>query len=316
MTTADAASGFHYGVNSCEACKRFFRRALKRKRNFKCRGQKNCVIKGKKNNLCGFCRYKRCLALGMSKLASKTGRYTHEKRAQDIMEVQQLSVNSSLLAIPEVEVSDIVRKLVAVHSKVITNADVPEVEMLRRAEQVREATRLKQEVFGIRDTLSAEQYNEVFQVTGLDVDERKKLMEFVAKSIDVFVHGYVTFGKGVPGFSTLSLTDQANLLKLARCEVWFLSAYKGFFSHLQIFYAPNRDCRHKSDLERLLGKDYTETAFRLANRLQALELTVEEVIVLKAVCLTFADRCPMEDAGRVEDVQWTMLRCLFLESLP
>ncbi|KAL8573891.1 hypothetical protein ACOMHN_029339 [Nucella lapillus] len=85
---ADAASGFHYGVNSCEACKRFFRRALKRTRHFKCKGKKNCVIKGKKSNICGYCRYSRCLATGMSKTAIKTGRYTHQKRAQDSQEVQ------------------------------------------------------------------------------------------------------------------------------------------------------------------------------------------------------------------------------------
>ncbi|KAK7105442.1 hypothetical protein V1264_016818 [Littorina saxatilis] len=305
----DAASGFHYGVNSCEACKRFFRRALKRKRNFKCRGNKNCIIKGKKNNLCGFCRYNRCLALGMSKTAIKTGRYTHEKRAQDIREVQRLVSETSDLAIQETEVADILEKLISAHAKVITNADVPGATMAQRAREKLEEFRLKREVFGFEDFLSPEQYDEVFQVTGLDLDERKAHMAFVAKSLDTFVHGYVRFGKGVPGFSDLSLNDQANLLKLARVEVWFLGAYRGFAVDPNVFFAPNRDCRHRCEMERLLGREYTDYAYDLARSMQKLDLTQDEVIVLKAVCLTFTDRCAMDDPGKVEEIQWRMLRC-------
>ncbi|XP_076457521.1 nuclear hormone receptor E75-like [Babylonia areolata] len=307
---ADAASGFHYGVNSCEACKRFFRRALKRKRHFKCKGgNKNCVIKGKKNSLCGYCRYSRCLALGMSKTAIKTGRYTQEKRAQDTRELERLVTEHSAWRVAEAEMTQVVRELVRAHSKVITNALMPAETMQRRALARQEEFQLKKEIFGFQGILSPEQYDEVFQVTGLDVDGRQKHMTFVAKCIDVFVHGYVMFGKGVPGFQGLSHSDQISLLKLARVEVWFLGAYRGFLGDCDIFYAPNNDVRHRQEMERLVGKEYTDLAYKLARRLQAMELTFEEVVVLKAVCLTFTDRCDMDDGAKVEEIQWRMTRC-------
>ncbi|KAH9504298.1 hypothetical protein Btru_064571 [Bulinus truncatus] len=84
------ASGFHYGVNSCEACKGFFRRALKRPMVFHCTKNKTCDVKGSKRSTCRFCRYKRCLKLGMSKEAIKTGRYSHKKRTKDTIEVKRL----------------------------------------------------------------------------------------------------------------------------------------------------------------------------------------------------------------------------------
>lgn len=37
---AQPASGFHYGVNSCEACKGFFQRCLNRRKPYKCKGEK------------------------------------------------------------------------------------------------------------------------------------------------------------------------------------------------------------------------------------------------------------------------------------
>lgn len=247
----------------------------------------------------------------MSKTAIKTGRYTHQKRAQDILEVQRLGVENSLLSLPEEEFQNTIRTLTSAHAKVLTNADVPLEEMYRRGREVHEEFLLRKEMFGIEEVLTLEQYEEIFQSTGLDVDERKKHMEFVVKCIDAFVQGYVIFGKGVPGFADLPVNDQANLLKLARVEVWFLSAYRGFLNDLQVFYPPNKDCRCRYEMERLLGTAYTECAFRLASYLQKLDLSKEEVIVLKAVCLTFSDRCQLENAKGVEEIQWKMLGCFF-----
>ncbi|XP_059172969.1 uncharacterized protein LOC131953676 [Physella acuta] len=91
------ASGFHYGVNSCEACKGFFRRALKRPMDFHCAKNKTCDVKGNKRSSCRFCRFTRCLNLGMSKEAIKTGRYSHKKRTKDTIEVKSLQISPNAI---------------------------------------------------------------------------------------------------------------------------------------------------------------------------------------------------------------------------
>lgn len=84
------ASGYHYGVNSCEACKGFFRRCVMRKNEFKCTKFGNCEIVNRNRGNCSACRLKKCLSLGMSKEKSKLGRYTSSKRTETIIEFHKL----------------------------------------------------------------------------------------------------------------------------------------------------------------------------------------------------------------------------------
>ncbi|XP_013414288.1 uncharacterized protein LOC106176446 [Lingula anatina] len=68
------ANGVHFGVETCEGCKKFFRRGLKECATYHCKALKDCAINPKNRNDCRYCRYQKCLAVGMSRDAIKMGR--------------------------------------------------------------------------------------------------------------------------------------------------------------------------------------------------------------------------------------------------
>lgn len=63
----DTASGNHFGVLSCEACKSFFRRSIRANARYACRGNRNCAIEKHTRNRCQYCRLQKCASMGMRK---------------------------------------------------------------------------------------------------------------------------------------------------------------------------------------------------------------------------------------------------------
>ncbi|XP_059140120.1 uncharacterized protein LOC131928196 [Physella acuta] len=70
----DLANGIHFGVYTCEGCKKFFRRGLKEHESYACKDQKMCRLNPRNRNNCRYCRYQKCLLVGMSREAIKMGR--------------------------------------------------------------------------------------------------------------------------------------------------------------------------------------------------------------------------------------------------
>uniref|UniRef100_A0A8C0F744 Nuclear receptor domain-containing protein n=1 Tax=Bubo bubo TaxID=30461 RepID=A0A8C0F744_BUBBB len=58
-------AGKHYGVYSCEGCKGFFKRTIRKDLTYTCRDNKDCVVDKRQRNRCQYCRYQKCLATGM-----------------------------------------------------------------------------------------------------------------------------------------------------------------------------------------------------------------------------------------------------------
>ncbi|EGT50626.1 hypothetical protein CAEBREN_26321 [Caenorhabditis brenneri] len=74
VVCGDKSSGKHYGQFSCEGCKSFFKRSIRRSLSYTCRATKNCAIDVQHRNQCQYCRLTKCIRMGMRKEAVQRGR--------------------------------------------------------------------------------------------------------------------------------------------------------------------------------------------------------------------------------------------------
>ncbi|XP_026863250.1 hepatic nuclear factor 4, beta [Electrophorus electricus] len=71
---ADKATGKHYGASSCDGCKGFFRRSVRKNHAYTCRFSRQCVVDRDKRNQCRYCRLRKCFRAGMRKEAVQNER--------------------------------------------------------------------------------------------------------------------------------------------------------------------------------------------------------------------------------------------------
>ncbi|GMT19220.1 hypothetical protein PFISCL1PPCAC_10517 [Pristionchus fissidentatus] len=87
---SDRAVCLHYGARTCEGCKGFFKRTVQKKAKYMCAGDKNCPIDKRYRSRCQFCRYQKCLQVGMVKeivrhgsLSGRRGRLSSKTRTKN-----------------------------------------------------------------------------------------------------------------------------------------------------------------------------------------------------------------------------------------
>uniref|UniRef100_T1IJQ4 Nuclear receptor subfamily 2 group B member 4 n=1 Tax=Strigamia maritima TaxID=126957 RepID=T1IJQ4_STRMM len=100
----DRASGKHYGVYSCEGCKGFFKRTVRKDLSYACREDRLCVIDKRQRNRCQYCRYQKCLSMGMKREAVQEERQRNrEKNENEVESTSSLHNDMPLERILEAE---------------------------------------------------------------------------------------------------------------------------------------------------------------------------------------------------------------------
>uniref|UniRef100_A0A8D0D9X0 Nuclear receptor subfamily 2, group C, member 2 n=1 Tax=Sander lucioperca TaxID=283035 RepID=A0A8D0D9X0_SANLU len=109
VVCGDKASGRHYGAVSCEGCKGFFKRSVRKNLTYSCRSKQDCIINKHHRNRCQFCRLRKCLNMGMKTDSVQSERkpidvVPREKHANCAASTQKIYIrkdlNSPLIATP------------------------------------------------------------------------------------------------------------------------------------------------------------------------------------------------------------------------
>ncbi|CAJ0955918.1 unnamed protein product, partial [Mesorhabditis belari] len=110
LVCGDRSAGKHYGVMACYGCKGFFRRTIRSAQTYTCRFQQKCSIDKDQRNACRFCRFQRCLQVGMEPDAIRPDRDIIGKqknpRRKKILKRQDSSLSISYPQTPEMPVED------------------------------------------------------------------------------------------------------------------------------------------------------------------------------------------------------------------
>ncbi|KAM3864066.1 nuclear receptor subfamily 5, group A, member 5 [Diretmus argenteus] len=70
----DRVSGYHYGLLTCESCKGFFKRSVQNNKHYTCPETQSCPMNPSQRKRCPYCRFQKCLAVGMKREAVRADR--------------------------------------------------------------------------------------------------------------------------------------------------------------------------------------------------------------------------------------------------
>ncbi|XP_008047263.1 nuclear receptor subfamily 1 group D member 2 [Carlito syrichta] len=137
-----------------------------------------------------------------------------------------------------------------------------------------------------------------------------EIWEEFSMSFTPAVKEVVEFAKRIPGFRDLSQHDQVNLLKAGTFEVLMVRFASLFDAKERTVTFLSGKRYSVDDLHSMGAGDLLNSMFEFSEKLNALQLSDEEMSLFTAVVLVSADRSGIENVNSVEALQETLIRAL------
>lgn len=297
----DRASGYHYGVTSCEGCKGFFRRSIQKQIEYRCLRDGKCMVIRLNRNRCQYCRFKKCLAVGMSRDSVRFGRVP--KRSKSLDEQRVTSTDASLdqtaLENKQLAIYDIILNVSQAHH---AHCGVTE-DKLKNLERKHSTLMTKIEI-----------PDAMVQFSDEELEAQRMLMwhcfsQFITPSIQCVVE----FAKRVPGMPDLIQDDQLVLIKSGFFEVW-LTRMARMFNQMENYVTfEDGSMIHRDELSVVYAPEFVTAMFDVASSINQLNLNDTEIGLLAAVILATPDRHGISDMKAVETIQDKLIEALKLQ---
>ncbi|XP_057898137.1 vitamin D3 receptor isoform X2 [Melospiza georgiana] len=322
----DRATGFHFNAMTCEGCKGFFRRSMKRKAMFTCPFSGECHITKDNRRHCQACRLKRCLDIGMMKEFILTDEEVQRKREMILKRKEEEALRESLKPKLSEEQQKVIDILLEAHRKTYdpTYADFTKFRPpVRSQPSSRGATKSSSL---LTQDLSSEDSSDLFsseafstfpgvasaQLWGQDESSSVNLefsqlsmLPHLADLVSYSIQKVIGFAKMIPGFRDLSVEDQIVLLKCSAMEVIMLRSNESFTLEDMSWTCGSSDFKYRVSDVTQAGHSMAllEPLVKFQVGLKKLNLHEEEHVLLMAICILSPDRPGVREPLRVEALQ-------------
>ncbi|XP_069375546.1 peroxisome proliferator-activated receptor alpha a isoform X2 [Paralichthys olivaceus] len=328
---SDKASGFHYGVHACEGCKGFFRRTIRLKLEYdKC--ERNCKILKKNRNKCQYCRFHKCLSVGMSHNAIRFGRMPQAEKLKLKAESNMVEkeVESPMLADHKIlvrQIHDAYMKnfnMSKAKAKLILTGKtskppfiIHDMETFQLAERTLAAHMVSGDHAEPECGLQSRDVASDVACGELQQREAEARLFYCCQSTSVETVTELTeFAKAVPGFQSLDLNDQVTLLKYGVYEALF-TLLASCMNKDGLLVARGGGFITREFLKSLRRpfSDMMEPKFQFATRFNSLELDDIDLALFVAAIICCGDRPGLVDVPLVEQLQESIVQALQLHLL-
>ncbi|XP_060684600.1 steroid hormone receptor ERR2-like isoform X3 [Hemiscyllium ocellatum] len=271
LVCGDVASGYHYGVASCEACKAFFKRTIQGNIEYSCPAANECEITKRRRKSCQACRFMKCLKVGMLKEGVRLdrvrgGRQKYKRRLD-------VDHSPSPLQLPSPAKRPRNPWGGGGVSKIVSHLLVAEPE----------------KIYAMPDPTIPE----------TDIKALTTLCDLADRELVVTIG----WAKHIPGFSCLSLGDQMGVLQCAWMELLVLGiVYRSLPYDEELVYAEDYIVDREQSRRMGLLEVYT-SLLQLTHKYKKLQLDREEFVTLKAIVLANSDCTHIEEVARVQLLQ-------------
>uniref|UniRef100_A0A3Q2Q3W4 Estrogen receptor n=1 Tax=Fundulus heteroclitus TaxID=8078 RepID=A0A3Q2Q3W4_FUNHE len=264
---SDYASGYHYGVWSCEGCKAFFKRSIQGHNDYMCPATNQCTIDRNRRKSCQACRLRKCYEVGMMKggVRKERGRVLRrDKRRTAISDREKAVKGLEPKTSPH---QDKRRRGSALGGDRSSVASLPSEQVLLLLQGA------EPPILCSRQKLSRP-YTEVTMMTLLTSMADKELVHMIA------------WAKKLPGFLQLALHDQVLLLESSWLEVLMIGLiWRSIHCPGKLIFAQDLILdRNEGDCVEGMTEIF-DMLLATASRFRMLKLKPEEFVCLKAIIL-------------------------------
>nr|AAX14000.1 estrogen receptor beta [Oryzias javanicus] len=270
----DYASGYHYGVWSCEGCKAFFKRSIQGHTDYICPATNQCTIDKNRRKSCQACRLRKCYEVGMTKCGVRKERGSY--RSAPARRVSRLSSQSRISG---PKVSSGPKESSGSESSSLHLTPEQLIERMMEAEPP--------DIYLMKDTKTP-------------LTEAVVMMSLTNLADKELVH-MISWAKKIPGFVELSLLDQVHLLECCWLEVLMMGLMWRSVGHPgKLIFSPDLSLSREEGSCVQGFVEIFDMLIAATSRVRELKLQREEYVCLKAMILLNSNMCLSSSEGGEE----------------